>query len=115
MINIEAEMRAIVIERLNEQQALAILAAAGYRISKPKARKAKVELEAPALNAVGKPYGANFDPNYRMRHKPSRPCAKVSLSTAGMAHAKTIYRGCIEAKHKGNAELIAEICERNGV
>jgi hypothetical protein len=23
------------------------------------------------LNAVGKPYGANYDPNYRMNHKPS--------------------------------------------
>ena len=23
------------------------------------------------LNAVGKPYGANYDQNYRMRHKPS--------------------------------------------
>jgi hypothetical protein len=23
------------------------------------------------LNAVGKPYGANYDPNYKMKHKPS--------------------------------------------
>ena len=23
------------------------------------------------LNAIGKPYGANYDPNYRMNHKPS--------------------------------------------
>jgi len=28
---------------------------------------------APGLNAVGKPYGATFDPNYRMRYRTPRP------------------------------------------
>lgn len=45
--------------------ALATVKAAGYRVTKP--RKAKAP--APTLNAVGKPYGANYDPNYRMRYR----------------------------------------------
>ena len=38
-------------------------AAQGYR-AKPRKRAT-----APTLNAVGKPYGENYDPNYRMRHR----------------------------------------------
>jgi hypothetical protein len=49
---------------LNE--ALMMVKAAGYRVSKPRMKKTRS-----ALNAVGKPYGANFDPNYRMKHKPA--------------------------------------------
>ena len=49
------------------EQALAIVKAAGYRVSKPKAK-----VVAKALNAVGKPYGANYDPNYRMKYRTPR-------------------------------------------
>jgi hypothetical protein len=49
------------------EQALAVVKAAGYRVSKPRARK----VVALGLNAVGKPYGANFDPRYRMKYKPA--------------------------------------------
>ena len=42
-------------------QAINLLKAAGYRVSKP---RPKVAL---GLNAVGKPYGANFDPSYKLR------------------------------------------------
>jgi hypothetical protein len=46
--------------------ALATVKAAGYRVTKPRAKKMTKAL---GLNAVGKPYGANFDPNYKMRYR----------------------------------------------
>lgn len=48
--------------------ALTVVKAAGYRVSKPKKIKATVPL---GLNAVGKPFSPQYDPNYRLRHKPS--------------------------------------------
>ena len=48
-------------------QALAIVTAAGFRISKSKRPKAL----RPALNAVGKPYSPQYDPKYKIKHKPS--------------------------------------------
>jgi len=42
------------------------LRAEGYRVTKPRAPKAKATV--PALNAIGKPYGANFDPNWKRRN-----------------------------------------------
>lgn len=47
-----------------------ILAQAGYTVARAKPRAAKQE--APTLNAVGKPYSPQFDPNYRMKYKPPR-------------------------------------------
>src|SRR5437016_1420694 len=47
--------------------ALAIVKAVGYRVTKP---KAKPERTALGLNAIGKPYGENYDPNYRRNYKP---------------------------------------------
>jgi hypothetical protein len=47
------------------ETALTIVQAAGYRVSKPHAPKAK----APALNAIGKPYSPQYDPRYRVKHK----------------------------------------------
>lgn len=47
------------------EAALAVVQAAGYRITKPRAPKAT----APALNAVGKPFSPSYDPNYRVKHK----------------------------------------------
>jgi hypothetical protein len=37
----------------------------------PKTRKAKELPTRPTLNAIGKPYGANYNPNYKMRHRVS--------------------------------------------
>jgi hypothetical protein len=51
------------------EQALAVVKAAGYRVSKP--ATAKAPKAALGLNAIGKPYGSNFDPNYRVKHKTS--------------------------------------------
>jgi DNA-binding transcriptional regulator YdaS (Cro superfamily) len=50
--------------------ALRIVNEAGYRVSKPRIKKQKQEVR-PALNAVGKPFGANYDPKYKMRSKPT--------------------------------------------
>lgn len=47
-------------------EALIIVKAAGYRATKPKAKA-----ERSKLNVIGKPYGANYDPNYRMRYRTS--------------------------------------------
>jgi hypothetical protein len=41
------------------------------RASKPRAKKIKTN-GAPKFNAVGKPYSPQYDPNYKLRHKPSR-------------------------------------------
>jgi hypothetical protein len=46
------------------EKALAVLKAASYRVSKPRTTNPR-----PALNALGKPYGANYDPNYRMSYR----------------------------------------------
>jgi hypothetical protein len=54
---------------MNIEDAIACLKASGYRVTK--ARAARVET-TPVLNAIGKPYGSNFDPNYRMKYKPRR-------------------------------------------
>ena len=49
------------------QTALEVVRLAGYRVAKPR----KPQQTAPALNAIGKPYGSNFDPNYKVKHKVS--------------------------------------------
>ena len=45
-----------------------VLRANGWTVSKKRERKAS---EAPRLNAIGRPYGVNFDPKYRIKHKVS--------------------------------------------
>lgn len=52
------------------QCAIELLTAQGYRITKPRTAKAKCAV--PALNAVGKPFGAQYDPKYRMKYHPRR-------------------------------------------
>jgi hypothetical protein len=49
------------------EQALAIVTAAGFRVSKPKSK----QVGRPALNAVGKPYSSIFDPQRKLKHKTS--------------------------------------------
>ncbi len=46
--------------------ALEMVKAAGYKISSPRAAKAKT---APALNCLGLPMSPSFDPNYRMKYR----------------------------------------------
>lgn len=38
---------------------------------KPKRKPKLPEVKRPALNAVGKPYSSQYDPKYRLRHKPA--------------------------------------------
>jgi hypothetical protein len=47
---------------MNLEQALTIVKLAGYRVSKPRPK-----VTALGLNAVGKPYNANFDHGYKLR------------------------------------------------
>jgi len=53
--------------------AITLLQAAGYRVSKPRAvRTGPSGLARPrGLNAVGKPFSPSYDPNYRIKHKVS--------------------------------------------
>ena len=51
---------------LSLSEALSLVKAAGYRVTKPKAKA-----ERRMLNAIGKPYSANYDPNYRMKYRTS--------------------------------------------
>lgn len=44
------------------EQAIIILKAAGYRVSKPRKR-----VTVQGLNAVGKPYSTQYDPNYKLK------------------------------------------------
>lgn len=41
------------------------LEAEGFRVTKRRAKKATT---VPALNAIGKPFGANYDPNWKRRN-----------------------------------------------
>ena len=52
---------------MNIDQAIALLKAEGFRVSKPRAKATA----KPLLNAVGKPLSPLYDPNYRMKHKTS--------------------------------------------
>lgn len=45
-------------------QAISLLKSNGYRVTRPRGAVDRATL---GLNAIGKPYGANFDPNYRIR------------------------------------------------
>jgi len=49
------------------EQAIALLKAEGFRVSKPRAKAPAL----PMLNAVGKPLSPLYDPNYRIKHKTS--------------------------------------------
>jgi hypothetical protein len=84
------------------EQALALVKAAGYRVSKPKA-KAK----AAALNAVGKPYGANYDPNYRMKYR--TPALKRAQTVRYSAVTPERWAEmCREAQAAWDAKVAAE-------
>ena len=52
--------------QLNE--ALAVVKAAGYRVSKPRQKA-----EKPRLNALGLPMSPQYDPNYRMKYRSPGP------------------------------------------
>jgi hypothetical protein len=85
-------------------EALAMVKAAGYRVSKPRAKAA-----APTLNAVGKPYGANFDPNYRMKYR-TPPLKRGAQNLAGCAVTPAKWAEmCREAQAAWDAKQAAEL------
>jgi hypothetical protein len=56
-----------------QERALTIIKAAGYRVSKLRAKTKHAQSNGkPTLNALGKPLSASYDPNYQLTHKPPR-------------------------------------------
>jgi Protein of unknown function (DUF3102) len=50
----------------------------------------KSEVEEPRLNALGKPYSANFDPNYRIKNRtPTYAYLRGHVSTAALKSGRT--------------------------
>jgi hypothetical protein len=49
-------------------EAIVLLKANGYRVTKPKPKRKDRNL---GLNAVGKPYSPQYDPNYKIKHRTS--------------------------------------------
>jgi hypothetical protein len=85
-------------------QALAIVKAAGFRVTNPKPPK----VARPALNAVGKPYSPQYDPKYRIKHKPRTghlffPYSRC-MRFVGEPAPKVRRRGlCAQPSGKGSA------------
>jgi len=99
---------------MNLTEALAVVKAAGYRVSKPRAKKAKPL----GLNAVGKPYGANYDPNYRMRYR-TPPLKRAQNVSANCISPEQWTQMCKLAQaewdktHKAVDDGIPEFLRRN--
>lgn len=82
------------------EQALATVKAAGYRVTKPKAKKA----EKPKLNALGLPMSASYDPNYKMKYRtpPLKRAQNVSYSAVT---PEKWTRMCEEAQAAWDAQM----------
>jgi hypothetical protein len=66
-------------------QALAIVKAAGFRVTKPKQSK----VTRRALNAIGKPYSPQYDPKYKIKHKPSLGASVFPYGDSTNAHRRS--------------------------
>jgi len=56
------------VSHISLDEVLTIVKRAGYRVSKPRPK-----VSAPSgPNAIGKPYGANYDPNHKLRTQPTK-------------------------------------------
>jgi hypothetical protein len=84
--------------------------AIGHRVVKPRAKKIKTN-ETPKLNAIGKPYGANFDPHYRFSYrgqrKPSRWMSKFPEVTPERWEVM-----CRQAQAAWDSKMAAESSDR---
>jgi hypothetical protein len=67
-------------------QAIAVVKAAGYRVTKPRQYTVAQRVHGKHLNAIGKPYGANYDRSYRMRYRPTLAHLSKPYSDAFRAH-----------------------------
>jgi len=100
---------------MNLTEALAVVKAAGYRVSKPRAKK---EAKPLGLNAVGKPYGANFDPNYRMKYRTPKLTNNHHSIGEGISPAKwaemcKLAQAEWDKTHKAVDDGIPEFLRRN--
>jgi hypothetical protein len=86
----------------NLEHALTVVKTAGYRVSKPRAPKpTKPTL---GLNAIGKPYGASFDPNYKMKyHTPSISNRKGNVSSIPGISPERWVAMCAQARKEAIA------------
>jgi hypothetical protein len=80
------------------EDAIACLKANGYRVSKPRAVKTR-----PALNALGKPYSPQFDPNYRMKYRTPSLKRGGNIDSAIDPHQWTAM--CAKAKEQWEHSL----------
>ena len=53
-----------------ERDAIQYLTQRGFKVTRPK--RAKESKRQPRLNAIGKPFSASYDPNYKMKYRPKR-------------------------------------------
>lgn len=83
-------------------EAIELLKANGYTVSKKRAPKANGH--ALGLNAIGRPYGAGYDPNYRMKYnsrsavaaalrKPMPKYTPWKLDTPAQTHDSKLFAG----------------------
>jgi hypothetical protein len=79
MFDIETEMGDVLSARLNQhrEDAISLLVAHGYKVTKPRTKTVKVE--QPKLNAVGKPFSPSYDPKYRMKYRTPALSRKQNL------------------------------------
>jgi hypothetical protein len=85
----------------NLEHALTVVKAAGYRVSKPRASKPTATL---GLSAIGKPYSANFDPNYRMKYRtPSISNRKGNVSSIPGISPERWVEMCAQARKEAIA------------
>lgn len=60
--------------------AIALLTANGYRVSKARPKRTAA---VPALNAIGRPYGPNYDPHYKIK-TPLTSIARLRAPQSGI-------------------------------
>lgn len=80
------------------EAAITLLKTAGYRVSKPRITRPSL-----ARNAIGKPYGASYDPNYRMKYRP-RQYAPRGGSVENCISPQQWTRMCQEAQAAWDAK-----------
>lgn len=84
------------------EQALAVVKAAGFRVSKPKAKAA-----TPRLNALGLPMSASYDPNYRMKYR--TPALKRAQKVGTGVTAERWAEMCRNAQAAWNTWMAAPL------
>lgn len=83
-------------------EALAVVKAAGYRVTKP---RAKLNGHAFGLNAIGKPYSPQYDPKYRMKYHTPKLKRQQNIGNAVSPERWIVM--CREAQKEWDAKMKA--------